>query len=42
MVIAKEFGITDAKLAKLEADIKHHILDEMELSGITLDDLKVF
>ena len=42
MVIAKEFGITDAKLAKLESDIKQHILDEMELSGITLDDLKVF
>ena len=42
IVIAKEFGITDAKLAKLEADIKKHILDEMELSGITLDDLKVF
>lgn len=35
MVIAKEFGIADAKLAKLEADIKQHILDEMELSGIT-------
>lgn len=41
-VIAKELGLTDSRLSKLEKNVRHHLLNQMQEAGIDVHDLSVF